>query len=102
MVSPQDRCPTCVRRLVCPRWNRGGECFQEEPGHKSEVPVAQDSGEPLEFWVGVIRRAYAGGAVGVIGVGSDKTCDLISCSIVEEDIIKVRDQGCFGGDIRLE
>lgn len=102
MVSPKDWGPTCICRLVWPRWNRGGDCFQKEPGHKSELPVAQNSSEPLKLGVGVIGRPYAGGAGGILRVGSNKACDLISCSVMEEDIIKVRDQGCFGGDVRLE
>ena len=102
MVSPQDWGSTSICRLVWPRRHHGWECFQKEPGHESEFPVAQDSSEPLKLWVGVVRRAYAGRAVGVIGVSSDKACDLISCSVAEEDIVEVRDQSCFGGDARLE
>ena len=52
------------------RWNRDGECFQNEPGHESELVVAQDGSERLELWVSFVGGAYAGGAVGVLGVRS--------------------------------
>ena len=102
MVSSKDRGPTSICRFVRPRWNRGGECFQKEPDHESELVVAQDGSEPLELWVGFVGGAYADGAVGFLGVGIDKAYDLSSCSVVEEDIVKVKNQGRFGGDIRLE
>lgn len=102
MVSSKDRGPTTICRFVRPRWNRGGECFQKEPGHESKFVVAQDGSEPLELWVGFVRGAYTGGAVRVLSVGIDQACDLSSRSVVEEHIVKIRNQGRFGGDVKLE
>ena len=102
MVRPKNRSSTAVCRLVRPRWDCCRERFQKQTGHKCKLPITENSSESLKFWISVVRRTYAGWVVGTVVVSSDKTFNFVPGGIVEEDIVKVRDQVSFSRDIGLK
>lgn len=91
VIGSQDRGTACICGLVRPRGDGVGECLEEKVGHEGEFIVTQNSGEALELWIGSDGGTDTAGAVGVAGVGGDKSCDLLGCGALEEDLLEVGD-----------